>query len=393
MAAKYYLDRPGPDGRCTVRLALLRGRQQKWINLPLRVAPRDWNKRRGRLRASAPGAVEVNARLERIQHRAEALLLDGLPLDDVAGAIREDLGLQGATHDLMGLFEEWLEVKAVRVRPSSLEVLRRIRLHLEAFLPRGATVAVVDRAFLERYQAFLAQHAGLSHATANRHVSYTKNFLKWLHGRGLIPEVPEVAPLPESRRDAVFLTPHEIKAIEGADLSDLPEGYERARFLLLLACYTGLRVSDLKEGMKPPAWGTIDLEEGVWLLREHKTNVFHRWPLVSPARRMLRERREAGARTPVPRISEQRANRYLKEVARLAGIEAPVRLPGGETRPKWQVLSLHSGRRSFITTVVHEAGTGALLGLTHADLDTLQRYVGSWDDARRRRIEAAFRGM
>ncbi|GIV61542.1 MAG: hypothetical protein KatS3mg044_0408 [Rhodothermaceae bacterium] len=274
-----------------------------------------------------------------------------------------------------------------------MKVLHRVAAHLMAFVPKGATVAAIDRAFLERFQAHLVQEAGLSNASANRHVAYARNFLRWLHERDLIPELPAVASLPEGRRDAVFLTPHEIKAFEAVDLADLPEGYERARFLMLLACFTGLRISDLKEGMKPEAWQTIDLEEGVWLLREQKTNVFHRWPLVTPARRMLRERREAGARTPVPRISEQKANKYVKEIARRAGIEAPVRLPGGETRPKWGVLSMHSGRRTFITTVVHEAGTGALLGLTHADLDTLQKYVGSWDDARRRRIEQAFRGM
>jgi hypothetical protein len=397
MAVRFYLDRPGPDGKASVRMALLRGSQQKWINLPLRVRARDWNRRRARMRASAVGATEINAQLDRLAHRASALLLSDLPLDKVADELRRMLGLKRSTDDLRHLLKEWLEVKAISLRPSSLEVLRRVAQHLEAFLTthisRQPTTSAVDRSFLERFQAYLVREVGLAHATANRHIAYTKNFLRWLLERGLIQELPPAASLPEGRRDPVFLTPEEIKALETVDISDLPEGYEKARFLLLLACFTGLRVSDLQAGMRPQAWNALYLDRGVWLLEEHKTRTFHHWPLVTPARRLLEARQQAGASTPVPRISPQKANAYIKEIARRAGIDAPVRLSNGEERPKYELLSLHAGRRTFITTVAHQVGTAPLLGLTHADLDTLQRYVGSWDDARRRRIEEAFTGM
>jgi len=72
---------------------------------------------------------------------------------------------------------------------------------------------------------------------------------------------------------------------------------------------------------------------------------------------------------------------------------APVRLGDGREVPKCQVLSLHAGRRTFVSLVAHTSGTAPLVGLTHADLDTLQKYLGAWDESRRRALEKAFRGL
>ncbi len=392
MGVRVYLDRPGPDGRAPLRLALLRARRQCWLSLPVRVRPSDWNRRRQRLRPSAPGASEINARLESIVARAEALLLTGQPLEAVRDQLKADLGLVPQEHRLLPLFDEWLAVKRLTLRPSSIQVLKRVRKHLVAFAG-DLTLERVDRAFLERFQAFLTGEQGQSAATANRLAKYVRTFFLWLEERGLLEKAPKPLPLPEARREVVFLTPEELRAFQHVDLSDLPEGYERARTIFLLACFTGLRISDLKAGMTPEAWRTINLEAGVWHLREQKTGDFKSWPLVKPVRCIFRQRLEVGARTPVPKLSEQKANAYVKKIAERAGIAAPVRLGDGREVPKHQVLSLHAGRRTFVSLVAHTSGTAPLVGLTHADLDTLQKYLGAWDESRRRALEKTFKRL
>jgi len=358
----------------------------------VRVRPADWNRRRQRLRPSAPAAAEINARLEAIVARAEALLLTGQSLEAVRDRLKADLGLVPQEHRLLPLFDEWLAVKRLVLKPSSLQVLARVRKYLEAFA-EDLTIERVDRAFLERFQAFLTTERGQSAATANRLAKYVRTFFLWLEERGLLEKAPKPLPLPEAKREIIFLTPEELRAFQEVDLSGLPEGYERARTIFLLACFTGLRASDLKAGMRPEAWDTIDMEAGVWHLREQKTGIFRRVPLVEPARRILRRRLEAGAPTPVPKLSEQKVNIYVKEIAERAGIVAPVRLGDGREVPKCQVLSLHAGRRTFVSLVAHTSGTAPLVGLTHADLDTLQKYLGAWDESRRRALEKAFRGL
>ena len=392
MSVRFYVERVGPDGTAPIRMALLRGRRKVTLTLPLRVRPSDWNRRLQRLRRGAPGALEINGELDRLAARGGALLLTGEPLGAIRDRLKEELGLVAREERLLSLFDEWLAVKRLVLRPSSLQVLERVRKHLAAFAG-DLTLDRVDRAFLERFQAFLTTERGQSAATANRLAKYVRTFFLWLEERGLLEKAPKPLPLPEAKREIVFLTPEELRAFQEVDLAGLPEGCERARTVFLLACFTGLRASDLKAGMRPEAWDTIDLEAGVWHLREQKTGIFRRVPLVEPARRILRRRLEAGEPSPVPKLSDQKINTYVKEIARRAGIVAPVRLGDGREVPKCQVLSLHAGRRTFVSLVAHTSGTAPLVGLTHADLDTLQKYLGAWDESRRRALEKAFKGL
>jgi len=391
MAVRFYLDRSGSDGRATVRMAVISKYRQRWLNVPLRVEVKNWNKRRGRLRSGTEGADEVNQALNELQRRAEALLLQGATPTEVVDEIRKFLGYHKTNDSLLELFDEWIEVKAIRVRPSSLKAFRRVRQHLQDFLGSRNSLTQVDATFLERFQVHLVQDKKLTASTVNRYLGYLRNYLRWLHERELIQQLPSAKSLPEASHEIVFLDPEEICRFREVDLSDLPEGYEKARFIFLFACFTGLRISDISKGMHPQAWASINLEEGFWQIREQKTGAFHRWILAAPVLKMLKARKESGAATPIPRLSAQKANRYIKEIARRAEIDTSVLVGNGEFRPKWELLTMHAGRRTFITLVAHEAGATHLLGFTHADMRILRRYIGSHEKARRKAIENVFR--
>jgi len=391
MAAKLHLDRPGPDGRCPVRLIFYRDYQQRSVSLPIRISPKYWNRRRQRLKSTAPGSVEINAALERILALAETLLLSGRPLDEIQQELRRAIG-RGQAHPetLLVLFDRWVALNSVRWRPSTRRVLQRVRRPLERFAPR-ATPADVGPDFLQRFQRFLVEDWGYRPTTANRTTKYVRSFLIWCHKQGYLERIPEARPLPEPPKHVVFLNLDELKALERLDLSDWPEGYRRARFLFLLAAVTGLRAGDLAAAMRLEAWRFIDLDRGVWLIYERKRGHYREWPLVRKARELLRSR--LGEPTPVPPISLQVANRYIKRLCRAAGITQPIRL-GAEEIPKADLITLHSARRSFITVVAHAVGLTHLVDLTHSDVGVLQKsYLGSIDQARREAIEKAFRGL
>jgi len=372
-------------------MAVISKYRQRWLNVPLRVEVKNWNKRRGRLRSGTEGADEVNQALNELQRRAEALLLQGATPTEVVDEIRKFLGYHKTNDSLLELFDEWIEIKAIRVRPSSLKAFRRVRQHLQGFLGNRASLSQVDVGFLERFQAYLVREKKLTASTVNRYLGYLKGYLKWLYERELIKQLPSAKSLPEANPEVIFLDPEEIHRFQQVDLSDLPEGYEKARFIFLFACFTGLRISDISKGMHPHAWADINLEEGVWQIIEQKTNAHRRWILAAPALKMLKARKESGEATPIPKLSAQKANRYIKEIARRAGINSQVFVGNGKYRPKWKLLTMHAGRKTFITLVAHEAGATHLLGFTHADLRMLRRYIGSHEKARRKAIQDAFK--
>jgi len=388
MGARLNLDRPLRDGRAALRLNLYRNYRRVSINLPIRLRKSEWDNRRQRVRASVPMATELNARLREILAMAEAALLDPAPLPEIARKLKAQLGLLHQERDLIALLDAWIESKRPRLRPNTLKVLRRLRLHLEAFAG-GRTVADVGPSFLADFQRHLIEQ-DQSPKTINRTVRHARAFLRWLQKEGLIETIPDVEPLPEGHREPIFLTPQELAALARADLSDMPQGARDAREVFLFMAFTGVRISDARQLMRPNGWDQVNLEEGVWHLLETKTGRWLRWPLIPQAVRILRKRLEAGAPTPLPKITEQAINRRIKEAAARAGITAQVRLPDGRCLPKCEALTTHAARRTFISTVAAAAGVAPLLRLTHTDLGTLEAYVGAGDEHRRRAIEAAF---
>jgi integrase len=83
-------------------------------------------------------------------------------------------------------------------------------------------------------------------------------------------------------------------------------------------------------------------------------------------------------------ISNQKLNRYIKDVARLAGIDAPteqVEYRGSQrtsqTFPKHELISTHTGRRTFVTLSL-EGGLSwetIMKATGHKDFKSFRRYI------------------
>ena len=88
-------------------------------------------------------------------------------------------------------------------------------------------------------------------------------------------------------------------------------------------------------------------------------------------------------------IANQKLNGHLKELAQLAGIEAPterVRYAGGQRRattsPKYEFVTTHTARRTFVTLAL-KAGVRpeVVMRITgHKSLTALRRYVNVIED-------------
>ncbi len=108
----------------------------------------------------------------------------------------------------------------------------------------------------------------------------------------------------------------------------------------------GCRFSDLEKV------GKTDIKDGFITFRQQKTNAKVTIPLHPVVLEILDK---YDFNLPEP-ISNQRFNEYIKEAAQMAGIDTPetiTRTVGNalksETYPKYQLISSHTGRRSFCT--------------------------------------------
>ena len=157
---------------------------------------------------------------------------------------------------------------------------------------------------------------------------------------------------------------------------------ERVRDFYCFGCFTGLRFSDL-----------IDLK------REHikgdeiqkvivKTREFSRIPLNKFALEILKKYQEIMP-GPLPKISQQKFNQYIKECCEIAGLDSPVvvtKYSGGkviqETFPKHQLITSHTARKTFTTNSLifgmNEAVVKKITG--HKKEENFRRYVNLAED-------------
>ena len=237
----------------------------------------------------------------------------------------------------------------------------------------------------DRWAAYLLNVAKLTDNTINKHLGRLKSFMKWASKRGYT-ENSSLDRVSWARRepDVIALSAAELLALEALPLSP-GSRLDKARSWFLLACYTGLRYSDLVS-IQPqhlrPATATIPAH---LRLTAQKTRAVVNVPLSARALDIV-NRLLAGDLASIKSqpITNPVLNRFLKELGQLASIDSPVEViqyRGGiadvKTRPKYEKLTVHTARRTFVTLNLGKGMSAEfVMKLTgHTSYKSFQRYV------------------
>jgi integrase len=278
------------------------------------------------------------------------------------------------------------ERQARILRPNTIKAYLTLYNHLQYYEGRMGRFLEYKDFTLQFWHDFTAHllslpvkgKIGQRNSSIAKLLSHVKPFLKDAHmmGRNPLQDYKEwrwANPLP----DVLALTRAELTALEQVNLSMLPDAarLENARALFLISCYTGLRFSDVA-ALKP------EHQRGEWLqLTAQKTSEKLTVPLRGNRAVPLLADLWAGKVRP---ISNQKLNAYIKDVARLAGIDTPTEqmeyrgsLRSSSTHPKHELISSHTGRRSFVTLSL-EGGLSwetIMKATGHKDFKSFRRYI------------------
>lgn len=186
-----------------------------------------------------------------------------------------------------------------------------------------------------------------------------------------IHQLPELAnyAIEDRTADTIYLTVDELKKINDLELTGT-ENLVRAKFLL--GAYTGLRVSDFNN------LDNVNISDRFITLTTQKTGK----KIVAPINSIVRGILDTVDIT--NRISDQKINIYIKEIARKAEINDPVIITKyiagkrvEEVHEKWELVRSHTARRSFATNS-YKAGvpTLAIMKITgHTTEKSFLKYI------------------
>lgn len=228
----------------------------------------------------------------------------------------------------------------------------------------------------DKLLGYLLDEKKMVNNSAYKIIGLMKIFLKWSYERGLNNNLTfQKFKIKEEKVDIVTLTNEELDKLAGLNLTD-NKRLERVRDLFLFGCYTGGRFSDLNNIER------ADLKEDVWYLRVKKTRDVLEIPLLNEAFSIIEKYKNQP--TPLPRISNQKMNVYIKEVCALAEINEPVKIvryrgnqPLVFEGPKNGFVSVHTARRTFITqSLLRGMKAEVVMSISgHKNFKTFKKYL------------------
>lgn len=198
-----------------------------------------------------------------------------------------------------------------------------------------------------------------------------KNGIETNHQLDLIKGYTEKVP-------KIFLTFDELEIIEKKKYDRT--ALENAKDWLIIGCYIGQRVSDLLVLTKENIYNRNGLE--LIELSQRKTGKLVAIPLHPKVKEILDKR---NGNFP-EKISSQRFNEYIKDVAKLAEINQEIegscldketnRKKHG-TYQKWELVTSHICRRSFASNFYGDIPTAILISITaHSTERQFLEYIG-----------------
>ncbi|MCY1720137.1 site-specific integrase [Prolixibacteraceae bacterium Z1-6] len=262
--------------------------------------------------------------------------------------------------------DETIKSRKGDLADSSLKQHTALKSKLEDWWPK-LSFADIDHEFIEQFRRHLKVKKKNDLNTIHNNLKNLKAYLNIAVRQGVIKENPfDRVKLKRSAPDRIFLTEEELLDLwELYHSKKMSDHYYPVLRHFLFMCFTGLRISDLKEVTFDNIQNNRLVFFPVKTKGSKKTGV--KVPLNKYANELITdEGRKEGMLFNM--VSEVRMNKRLKEIATAAGI------------PK--KISNHSGRHTFATIYLQKtkdvAGLQKLLG--HSNINQTMVYVHINDD-------------
>jgi site-specific recombinase XerD len=303
----------------------------------------------------------------------------------IAKDVRSKLGKTIDTENLnfWQFWEAFLHKKKHSYSKGAIQKYEALKTHLLDFekadkLPLN--LQNITKNTLQRLEAFFYQKKNFNTQTTGKYIQFLKSFLNWCvenkHTTNQDFKFFKVSQQPDTLK--VALSEKELDLIRKADLQG--KNYlENVRKLFLLSCLTGLRFSDYVR-VKSEHLKYDEANEPILSIRMEKTNDFVEIPLQPESETIVKELIEGKVRA----ITNQKMNKYVKELCKLAGLTEPFEvhtfkgsLKVSSVKPKYELISSHTGRRTFATNLLNN-GVPAEIVMQftgHRDYKSFSKYI------------------
>lgn len=348
--------------RVRMRVRTGDGRVQSF-EVPYRVNPQNWVKQIQRCRKNTVhegvSSSVINSEIARMELVAENVLntLRVAFGDDSAEGFRQQfLVAEGKSecrekYDINGMYNRFILERSAKKNwtEGTLKKHKTVRNHTREYVESSGKKQI-DEGFIDGLIMHLSHTLGLRNDTVNSYVKIFKEFAKWLDVKGKLKYSElfyDYKPMHISAREVVYLEWDELMSVYNHDFT---KGYlSNVRDIFCFCCFTGLRFSDVRNMKKS------DIREDYFVNTNIKTGRKVNINYNKYARAIIERHIGTEGENLFCVPSNQKTNKYIHEMAEECGLDGEMTLvyyKGGrrieETRPKYELVTTHCGRRTFI---------------------------------------------
>ncbi len=374
------------------------------VETGITVNPSDWDKdaRRAHTDETANRAIdeytavvkEVFNRYEYIEKRTPTQAEFKTLFLELSGRARP------ATEEapcIADLYEEYIRTVSVQNSwtPSTLKKIQTVGRHLLASRPPRYINDLTE----DHLQQFVSRllRRGMRNTTVAKDYAFVRWFLSWAAKKGYYAGnvhqtfKPRLKGTDGNSKEIIYLTLSELERLRACEIPAGKKYLEQTRDVFLFCCYTSLRYSDAA------ALKVEDVKDGFILVVTQKTSDGIKIELNRHAQAIIDKYHGKRFRgnLALPVISNQKMNDYLKELGQMAGLDEPTRIVyfKGDRRideyyPKWQLLTTHCARRTFVVTALQLGiPVEVIIRWTgHASYEAMKPYVAIVDDLKKKEM-------
>lgn len=323
------------------------------------IEPKHWNKEEERARRTYRQYSEFNTRLQAIEAAVydtyRKLLNDDIEVnndilkDELDALFSPQVQQTTKPMEFMDFFQHYTETAnhSYNTTKTYNQTYRDLKEYEEAYNIK-LTFDKVDLDFHNSFINFLQNSRNFAPNTIGQRIKTIKTVLRASHDRGLHDNrdyLKKSFNKPREQTTAIYLCEKELSALYNLNLSN-SESLESVRDWFIIGAYTGLRYSDLKRLSKG------NIKAHTIEIKTQKTGEIVIIPIARKVKEILQKYDYK-----LPRlISNQKFNKYIKDVCKLAKIDEPIsieetkgKLSLHKTEPKYNLVSAHTARRSFAT--------------------------------------------
>jgi integrase len=346
-----------------------------------------WDATKQEAKRSYTGYSDFNRSLQNFKEKVLSIIdsveATATDFDAIKSALTKEFRKEEQAKNQLNFFDvyaKFIELRKSELSEGTIKRHQVIKKHLETYAAKYKKVLTFNSFTLLELEELRSYYYSIDIAnnTTAKYIKILKTFLHWSM-KNKFHQNNEFASFVTRTNtvDVIALTEAELFAIYNKDFSAIPR-LDKVRDLFCFGCFTGQRFSDLI------GFRFSDIRNnGSWYLRTQKTQDIIEIPLNDYALAIIEKYKSAGCDS-LPKISNQKANKYLQELAGLSEVDEEIKkttYTGSKTTtttlPKNKRLGMHSSRRTFVTLSLEKGMRPEIvMKITgHKDLKSFKRYI------------------